>query len=54
MSLLEKRIGYGALRRAFRGLVRAGRMWSEELDVHIENEGFTATVKYPVIYIKTP
>ena len=34
------------------GLVQAGRTWNEELNAHMEGEGFTETPKDPMMYIK--
>jgi hypothetical protein len=35
----------GRLKKGLYGLVQAGRMWNEELNSHIESEGFVATPK---------
>jgi len=40
------------LRKGLYGLVQAGRTWNEELNAHMESEGFTATPKDPAIYTK--
>ena len=37
--------------RLEKGLVQAGRRWNEELNAHMESEGFTATPKDPTMYI---
>ena len=40
------------LEKGLYGLMKAGRTWNEKLHAHIESEGFTATPKDPVMYIK--
>ena len=40
------------LKKGVYGLVQVGRTWSEELNAHIESEGFTETPKDPSLYIK--
>jgi hypothetical protein len=32
---------------------QAGRTWNEELNAHMEGEGFTATTKDPAMYVKS-
>jgi len=34
-------------------LRQAGRMWKEELNAHMEGDGFTATAKDPAMYVKS-
>jgi hypothetical protein len=41
------------LKKGLYGLVQAGRTWNEELNSHMESEGFIATPKDPVIYVKS-
>lgn len=40
------------LKKGLYGLVQAGRTWNEELNAHMESEGFTATPKDPAMYVK--
>ena len=40
------------LKKGLYGLVQAGRMWNEELNTHVESQGFTATLKDPAMYIE--
>ena len=40
------------LKKGLYGLVQAGRTWNDELNAHMENEGFTATAKDPTIYVR--
>ena len=39
------------LKKGLYGLVQAGRMWNEELNTHVESQGFTATPEDPVMYV---
>ena len=40
------------LKKGLYGLVEAGRTWNEELDAHMEGEGFTAMLKDLAMYVK--
>ena len=35
------------------GLVLARRLWNEELNSHVDSEGFPATLKDPAVYVKS-
>src|SRR5260370_38860105 len=41
------------LKKGLYGLVQAGRTWNEELNIHIESQGFVATAKDPAVYVKS-
>ena len=40
------------LEKGLDGLVQAGRTWHEELNAHMESEGFTETAQDPALYQK--
>ena len=40
------------LKKGLYGLAQAGRTWVEELNAHMDSEGFTATPKDPAVYVK--
>ena len=40
------------LKKGLYGLAQAGRTWNDELNAHLECEGFMATAKDPAIYVK--
>ena len=40
------------LMKGLYGLAQAGRTWNEELNGHMESEGFTTTAKNPAAYVK--
>jgi len=40
------------LKKGLYGVVQAGKTWDEELNDHMESEGFMATAKAPMIYVK--
>jgi len=42
------------LKKGSYGLVQAGRTWNEELNAHMESEGFTATPKDPAMCLDGP
>jgi hypothetical protein len=41
------------LKKGLYGLVQAGRTWNEELNSHMQSEGFAATPKGPAVYVKS-
>ena len=42
------------LKKGLYRLVQAGGTWNEEPNSHMESEGFTAAVKDPAVYVKSP
>ena len=40
------------LKKGLWGLVQARRIWNEELNSHVESEGFPVTLKDPAVYVK--
>src|SRR5258708_3106201 len=41
------------LKKGLYGLVQAGRTWNEELNIHMESQGFLAAAKDPAVYVKS-
>jgi len=47
-----KRTGYNTSKKGLRGFVQAESRWNEELNSHVESEGFPAVVKGPAVYVQ--
>jgi len=52
-TVLGKEDWVWRLKKGLHGSIQAGRTCKEELNIHMESEGFTATPKDPAVYVKS-